>query len=449
VDQPPIQYCTTKDDVSIAFWEMGEGPPLIYLPPLPQHAQLDWQIPDLRRRYETLAARHRLIRFDRRNTGLSQRGVANVSREAFLWDIDALREHLALDSFYLIGHGTSAALAIAYTAERAGVVRRLVLIDSSLTLPGVELSPPVQALRAIVEHDWETFTEVLSGLVWGWAADQQTRQYADLIRSSWSWEEAKRSLGYPGDIAGLLGQIAVPTLIVHHRETVVTSIETGRILAARIPGARLVSLEGRAVGASFANPNMIESVDAFLAEGEATIGERDQPSGTAIILFADIADSTALTERLGDAVFRERARELDTTLREIIRGRAGRPIEGKLLGDGVLATFASAKDAIDAATDVAHSGDGAGLPLHVGLHAGDVIREDSNVFGGAVNIASRISGLTAPGEVLVSQTVRDLARTSAGVSFEDRGKSELKGVSEPVRVFCVKEQGTGNKEQGA
>jgi adenylate cyclase len=77
------------------------------------------------------------------------------------------------------------------------------------------------------------------------------------------------------------------------------------------------------------------------------------------------------------------------------------------------------------------------MPLHLGLHAGDVIREENNVYGGAVNIAARISGLSAPGEVLVSQTVRDLARTSAGVSFEDRGEQALKGVGEPVRVWAV------------
>jgi adenylate cyclase len=84
----------------------------------------------------------------------------------------------------------------------------------------------------------------------------------------------------------------------------------------------------------------------------------------------------------------------------------------------------------------------------VGLHVGDVIREEGNVFGGAVNVASRISGLSAPGEVLVSDTVRGLARTSAGVSFEDRGEQSLKGIEEPVRVWAVMEQGTGSKEQG-
>jgi class 3 adenylate cyclase len=164
---------------------------------------------------------------------------------------------------------------------------------------------------------------------------------------------------------------------------------------------------------------------------------REASSGTAIILFADIVDSTLLTERLGDSAFREKARDLDGALRTIIRDNGGTPIEGKLLGDGVLATFASASQAIRAALACGKAGEDGGLPLHLGLHAGDVIREDNNVFGGAVNVAARISGLSEAGEVLVSDIVRGLARTSAGVSFEDRGEQELKGVGEAVRVWAV------------
>src|SRR5213592_4372043 len=154
-------------------------------------------------------------------------------------------------------------------------------------------------------------------------------------------------------------------------------------------------------------------------------------------LTADIADSTALTERLGDTPFRAKARDLDAALRTVIREHNGTPIEGKLLGDGVLAVFTSARQAIEAALACARSGGDAGLPLHLGLHAGDVIREEDNVYGGAVNIASRIAGLSAVGEVLVSETVRSLARTSAGVAFEDRGDQRLKGVSDAVGVWAV------------
>lgn len=158
---------------------------------------------------------------------------------------------------------------------------------------------------------------------------------------------------------------------------------------------------------------------------------------TAVILFSDIADSTGMTERLGDGAFRDASRALDERLREAIRGAGGTPIDGKLLGDGVMAVFASAREAIDAAwrcNDVsAHSE----LPLHLGIHAGDVIHELDNVYGGAVNIASRICGLSAPGEILVSDVVRGMARTSTGVTFEDRGEQEMKGVGDPVRVYAV------------
>jgi class 3 adenylate cyclase len=209
------------------------------------------------------------------------------------------------------------------------------------------------------------------------------------------------------------------------------------ILSAALPFLGASKGEDRGDYARAVSPSRITS-----------IGTSDA-SGTAIILFADIADSTGLTERLGDAAFRAKARELDGALRGVIREHAGTAIEGKLLGDGVLAVFTSARQAIEAALACVGAGGDAGLPLHLGLHAGDVIREDNNVYGGAVNIAARISGLSAPGEVLVSETVRSLARTSAGVRFEDRGEQALKGVGEAVRVWAVvQEQGTGNQEQG-
>src|SRR5207247_7820307 len=119
------------------------------------------------------------------------------------------------------------------------------------------------------------------------------------------------------------------------------------------------------------------AADEFMREGEAPPTKEEQlPSGTAVILFADIAYSTALTERLGDAAFRAKARGLDGALRGVIRDHAGTPIEGKLLGDGVLAVFTGARQAIEAALACATAGSSAAMPLHLGLHAGDVIREE-------------------------------------------------------------------------
>jgi class 3 adenylate cyclase len=233
------------------------------------------------------------------------------------------------------------------------------------------------------------------------------------------------------DVRKMLSELSVPTL----------AVSTGNLLTPGLQGLPDLTrqLAREIPKASFVESNdLAKVIDGFLREG-GPVRDAPIPSGTAVILFADIADSTALTERLGDAAFRAKARELDAALRGVIGDHAGTPIEGKLLGDGVLAVFTSARQAIEAALACGRAGGDAGLPLHLGLHAGDVIREEGNVYGGAVNIASRISGLSAPGEVLVSDVVRALARTSAGVVFEDRGERELKGVGEAVRVWAVRE----------
>ena len=159
-------------------------------------------------------------------------------------------------------------------------------------------------------------------------------------------------------------------------------------------------------------------------------------SGMKAILFTDIADSTALTERMGDAAFREASRALDEGVRAAIRDAGGTPVEGKVLGDGVMGVFTSAADGISAARACAAlAGD---LRLHIGLHAGDAIDEGGNVYGGAVNIAARVCALSAPGGILVSSTMRELARTSTDASFEDCGEHQLKGIEDAVRVFAVR-----------
>jgi class 3 adenylate cyclase len=158
---------------------------------------------------------------------------------------------------------------------------------------------------------------------------------------------------------------------------------------------------------------------------------------TAVILFTDIADSTALTERLGDAIYVAKAGEFERTVRRAVRDCSGEDIEGVTLGDGVLAVFSSGTNAIECAIRAHECARDAGFRLHVGIHAGDVLRTETGVHGGAVNIAARVCDAAPPGETLVSDTVRSLARTSASVEFVDRGLHQFKGVSDPHQVFAV------------
>jgi class 3 adenylate cyclase len=293
-------------------------------------------------------------------------------------------------------------------------------------------------MRPLAEEQWELITLNIAYLNLGFNDTEGVKEFAAASRSATTaatWvalEEAEEKI----DVTALLKAVGAPTLVVLDSTLLGRGARAradwgaaAKKIAASIPDARLVTTDDFAT-----------AVGDFVRAGAASSAPPAvMPQGTAIILFADIVDSTALTERLGDAAFRAKARDLDGTLRTVIREHSGTPIEGKLLGDGVLAVFTSARQAIEATLACATSGDDAGLPLHLGLHAGDVIREENNVYGGAVNIASRIAGLSAAGEVLVSETVRSLARTSAGVRFEDRGEQELKGVGEAVRVWAVTE----------
>jgi class 3 adenylate cyclase len=167
------------------------------------------------------------------------------------------------------------------------------------------------------------------------------------------------------------------------------------------------------------------------------------PDGAVVILITDIAQSTELTESLGDQGFRRLSKKLETELDHLVRVHQGVRAPGNVRGDGILALFRSARQALSCALYCRAAAEESGMKLHVGLHAGDVVKEKATVYGGAVNIASRIVDLSAPAEILVSDTVRGLARTSTRLRFKDRGEHVLKGVAEPVRVFALLDHDSG------
>jgi len=450
--EPRIQYAKTSDGVNIAYWTLGRGEPLIAMAPLPfTHLRLEWEMPEIRRWYERLAQRRTLIRYDGRGLGLSDRDARDFSLDAMLLDLEAVADRVAPSTFTLLGCVNSGPAAIAYEVRHPNRVSHLILWCSYARATLFFDGPEAKALRGLVETDWRTFALTVAHSREGWSQGEAAGRFVRLVQEAVTPQTQAEFMDTMrlADVSGLLSSVTTPTLILHRPDSTQLPQAAATELAAGIPDARLVLLKGAALAPYLGNTEeVLTAVFEFL--GESYVLEPDVPpgsivpSGTAIILFADIVDSTALTERLGDADFRKKARDLDGALRTIIRDNAGTPIEGKLLGDGVLAVFSGARQAIEAALACGRAGDEGGLPLHLGVHAGDVIRESdadgrSNVYGGAVNIASRISGLSAPGEVLVSETVRSLARTSAGVRFEDRGEQSLKGVGEAVRVWAVME----------
>jgi class 3 adenylate cyclase len=435
MDGPVLQYVETADGVRIAYYSMGEGPALVLMPALPfRHILKQWELepsPDRQIARVLLDGGRRLVQFDPRGNGSSS-PVESLSIEGYVRDLEAVADHLDLEHFDIAALTHSCSVAIAYAAQHPDRVERLALFWPFAHGATALNTTTGRAVRAIRELDWETYTDTINHIMQRGNREEAERSTA-LMRAVGP-EAVSRIIPFleTTDIGHLLSSVRAPTLVYTQPVENLVSKDQAREVAAGIPNAKLVETD---------EPFMFVA-GRFLGLLDAAAGSADPraTSSTAVILFADIADSTAMTERLGDAAFRDKARELDSALRRSIEASSGQPIDGRLLGDGVLATFAAAAQAIDAALQCGQQGDRAGLPLHLGLHAGDVIREDNNVYGGAVNIASRISELSAPGEVLVSDIVRGLARTSTGVAFADRGEQRLKGISETVRVYSVTAQ---------
>ncbi len=435
--EPRIQYAKTTDGVSIAYWTMGEDePPLVMSPPLAwSHISRELLVPELASWYKHLASGRMLVRYDQRNQGLSDRNVERLSEAEQASDIEAVIGRLGVQQVDILGFFGPGAPMVRVAAEHPTTVRKLVLWDANLVGEPFFASDRMRAVRGLIETDWELFTETFARVALGWSSNE-AHEWSRFIRRAVGQRDAALLLDAfaKADWRPWLTQIRAPTLVL--RTPWSSPVREGRW--ADIPDMQLVDLHDRQT--AYLSETGRAAIDEFLGEGEEPGAAAELPEGMAVILFADIVDSTALTERMGDAAFRAKARDLDISLRGVIGECAGTPVEGKLVGDGVLAVFTSARQAIECALRCGAAGEPLGLRLHLGIHAGDVIREENNVYGGAVNIAARIAGASAPGEVLVSDTVRGLARTSAGVAFEDRGEHELKGIDEPQRLFAVTEQ---------
>lgn len=439
MQDPQVRYARSADGVSIAYITLGAGPPFVWFGVGPGGFITLLRIPEFRERTGVITRTATLIMSDYRGFGMSDRGPVDHSLRAVVEDLEAVVDATVARRFTLQAAGGAAIVATAYAAKHPERINALILLNGIIR--GNDMASSWKRIVRLAEEDWTEATTWLARMnMAGYSSVASLEQTAEVVSRTSSQSEfldfARAMLQW--DASEFVQDVTAPALVTHYGTW--QPLEACRRLAASLPNATFVAVEPEP------GERTIDAAARAIRNFMRAVVPRDParqrpavvPSGTAIIFFADIVDSTALTERLGDTAFRKKARELDGTLRSVIGEHAGTPIEGKLLGDGVLATFTSASQAIAAALACGKAGDDGGLPLHLGLHAGDVIREDNNVFGGAVNIASRISGLSAPGEVLASQTVRDLARTSAGVSFEDRGEQSLRGVGEPVRVWAVR-----------
>jgi len=444
--EPRIQYAKTKDGVSIAFWTLGEGEPLVHTPLLVSNIQLEWQIPQIRAWYERLARSRKLIRYDFRGSGLSQRNVASLSFEAQVLDLEAVVDRLGLEKFVLCGFLHSGPPAIAYAARHPGQVLRLILWGTYARGTDWSQAPQTQAVRALMDKDWTFYSEALARSFLGWSEGEPARRYAALVRESIAPELLQRAIPALNeyDVRALLPQVRSPTLVLHRRSYALLNVGAGMTLASGLPDARLVVLEGESGAPYLGDMEAVASaIDEFLSEGSAAEpSAATVPSGMVTILFTDIGSSTAITQRMGDARAQELVRAHNTIVREALKAHGGSEI--KHTGDGIMASFTTASRALECAVTIqravaAHVDQHADSPLgvHIGLNAGEPVAEEEDLFGTAVQLARRICDHAAAGQVLVSNVVRELA---AGKSFmfSDIGEVLPKGFEDPVKLWEVR-----------
>ncbi len=442
--EPRIQYAKTSDGVSIAFWTLGEGMPLVQAPFLGwSHIQMEWQNPILRSLYERHAERgRRLVRYDSRGSGLSERDVTGLSLDSFVLDLEAVVDRLGLERFAVLGSLWTGPVAIAYAARHPERVSHLMLWCTWARKP--ELPAQYAAALSLRDKDWELYTETAFHAAFGWEKGEQAHQWAAMMRESITEDRHDQFLdtlmGF--DVSDLLPDIRSPTLVLHRREIRWPSLDVAMGLASKVPDARLAVLEGDSAALGMGDVEAVFSaIGGFLGEGDEAAEAPKVGEGLQTILFTDVEGSTALTQRLGDARARDLLREHERLVREALKAHGGSEV--KTMGDGFMASFGSATRALKCAIAMqwafAQHNESAQEPIRVriGLNAGEPIAEDHDLFGTAVNRAARITARAKGGEILVSNVVRELAE-GKDFLFADRGEASLKGFDEPVRLYEVR-----------
>ncbi len=442
---PRIEFAHTSDGVDIAYWSLGEGPALVMMPSMPwSHLQEEWAIPEVARWFTAMGQDRRLIRYDGRGFGLSQRQSDDYGLDAQVRDLEAVIGKAGLERFDLYAAQHSGPPAIAYAVAHPDRVAHLVLFCAYADGNAYGHTPVTYASRGMIEHDWDFYTEAVARLLLGWTEPEAASRFAAMVRASTSPEVASTVLNTTLDIdvRDLLDRVTVPTLVVFRPGLRSASFDQSRLMASVIPGARLVLLEGDSVAPYLGDVDaVVRELTGFLSDGAApTGGAVPEATGLRTILFTDIEGSSALTSRLGDEAARAVLRDHERDVRASLRDHGGTEI--KTMGDGFMASFGSAVAAVECAIDLqrtqAESNATAEAPIRirVGMNAGEPIAEDDDLFGTAVIAAARIGAAAAPGEILVSDVVRQLVK-GKGFRFEDRGETPLRGLDEPVRIHAV------------
>ncbi|HEX5897815.1 MAG TPA: alpha/beta fold hydrolase, partial [Solirubrobacteraceae bacterium] len=439
--QPPVRYARSGD-LNIAYQVTGDGPiDLVLISGFVSHLAKDWDEPRHGHFLERLGSNARLIRFDKRGTGLSDRPAGVPDLEQRMDDVRAVMDTVGSRRAVLFGYSEGAPMAILFTASYPQRTRALILygayakrLDPDDDYPWA----PTRQARAAYAEDLERD--------WAFESDMKIMcPSADESMARW-WGDRSRAAASPGaikalmemnsliDVRALLPAIHVPTLVLNRGTDFDVKVEEGRYIADHIPGARFVELPGADHFVGIDPDQILDVVEPFLTECGATPLPAHEDRVLVTLLVIDIVSPTQTAAEPGDRAWLSLIERHHEVVRAEVTRFRGRMVDGS--GDGTLASFDGPARAVRCATAIVRALPPLGLSIRAGVHTGEVEVDGDRVRGVAVHIAAGVAAEAAPGQVLVSQTVNDLVAGS-GLEFADRGSRALPGIPGERRPLAV------------
>ena len=424
--------CYAKSgELSIAYQVVGEGPfDVVFVPGFVSNVDQGWEMP-VSTLYRRLASFSRLIIFDKRGTGLSDRDCGIPSLEERIDDVRAVMAAAGSKKASIVGFSEGASMALVFAASYPSLTRSIVLYGALCKTP--DWTPPPPSNLEWVDKYWgagATATVFAPSL----AGDVSHRELTARYERAGASPSAVKSLirmNEELDVGPIVGSVRTPCLLLHRVGDRACTVEVSRSLARHLPNAKYVELPGDDHALVGDTDRLYDEIEEFLTGSRPTV-----PTNRvlATVLFTDIVESTKRARELGDRAWQELLARHNQLVRAEITRFGGREI--KTLGDGFLATFDGPARALRCASAIVEVMPGIGLSVRAGLHVGEVETSANDVNGIAVHVAARMVATAAPNRVLVSSTLKDLVAGS-NIKFQDQGSRTLKGLDHKIRLFQV------------